>query len=373
VKRVLIVDDEKSFLLSLKDGLSIHSEIFQVLTAENGREAVSVLRALPVDLLVTDLKMPEMDGFELLAWVSRHQPQLPVIVLTAFGTPEIEARLAKMTTLQFLEKPLDFQLLQERIFTGLKSDDKSYIRGVTLPTFLQLMHLEQKTCTLKVTSNGRIGYLYIRRGELLDAEFEHQTGETAALDIVGWDNTEIEMDGVCRSQQRQITMTLEHILIDAFRLKDERMYAEMTLQAVAPETSPAAVAKVPEDFSGVVDNNVERRPISAEKLARKRLGDVLTKLPPILEYAIFDQKSFLADKNSGACTLEEFDPAIYTHLIDMVNGQLNFGSFNCLVLSTASRSRYLLFSSQEYRVVAKLKTGIQMNQVIKEIKGYINR
>ena len=131
MKRVLIVDDEKSFLLSLKDGLSVHSDKFQVVTAENGREAVSVLQAMPVDLLVTDLKLPEMDGFELLAWVSREQKNLPVIVMTAFGTAAIEARLAKIGTLQYLEKPLDLNMLQESILNGLNTDEISYIHGIT--------------------------------------------------------------------------------------------------------------------------------------------------------------------------------------------------------------------------------------------------
>ena len=118
VKKVLIVDDEVSFLLSLKDGLSAHRETFEVLTAENGKQAVEILNNNPIDLLVTDLKLPEMDGFELLAWSSRHQPQLPVIVMSAFGTPDIEARLAGMDTLAFLDKPLDLETLEKGILKG---------------------------------------------------------------------------------------------------------------------------------------------------------------------------------------------------------------------------------------------------------------
>jgi len=370
VKRVLIVDDEKSFLLSLKDGLSVHSDKFQILTAENGREAVSVLRALPIDLLVTDLKMPELDGFELLAWVSRHQTQLPVIVMTAFGTPEIEARLTTMNTLQYLEKPLDFQMLLDGISNGLEAGDKSFIRGITLPTFLQLMNIEQKTCTLKVLSDGRVGYLYIRRGELLDADYKQQNGEAAALEIVCWENTEIEMDSICRRQQRVITMSLEHLLIEACRQKDERMYAEMTLQAVAPETSSTAGVGFPAEVQADI---AERQPLSAEEQVRQRLVEVLTKMAPVQEYAIFDQMSFLEEKNDGTCSLEEFDPAIFMHLIEMVDSQLKFGAFNCLVLSTSSRCRYLLFNSRQRRVVAKLKPGVPAQQVIKEIRRYLHR
>jgi len=160
---------------------------------------------------------------------------------------------------------------------------------------------------LKVNSEGRVGYLYIHRGELLDAEFGEFNGEAAALEVVAWDHAEIEMDGICRKQQRQVTMTLEHLLIEALRLKDERMYAEMTLQAVAQEESPAVRSKATEAaLPETGASNVERRPISPEILARKQLSEMLAKLAQVQEYAIFDQKSFLAEKNSGVCSLEEF-------------------------------------------------------------------
>ncbi len=371
MKRVLIVDDEESFLLSLKDGLSVHSDRYQVLTAENGLKAVELLRELPIDLLVTDLKLPQMDGFELLAWVSRHQAQLPVIVMTAFDTPEIEARLATMDALQYLEKPLDLQMLQESIDSGLKAGVKSYIRGITLSTFLQLMSIERKNCTLKVSVNDRIGYLYIRRGELRDAEYNGLSGEAAALEIVGWENAEIEMDGICRRQEAVITQSLEHILIEAFRRKDEQEYASKQREsAVGPAESATAAAE--KQLSATVVQ-AKPRPISAEELARKRLTEVLTRSASVQEFVIFDQKSFLEEKNPGKCTIEEFDPAIYHQLIGVIDSQISLGSFSYLCLNTAGRYRYLLFRSQQHRVLTKLKPGTQPQQVIREIKRYVNR
>ena len=360
MKRVLIVDDEKSFLLSLRDGLSVNSDSYQVFTAENGREAVSVLRALPIDLLVTDLKLPEMDGFELLAWVSRHQAQLPVIVMTAFGTPEIEARLATMDALQYLEKPLDLNMLQEGIASGLAAGAKSYIRGITLATFLQLMSVEKKNCTLKVTSEDRSGYLYISRGELRDAEYADLSGEAAAFEIVGWEHAEIEMDGICRRQAVMINLSLEHILIEACRRKDELQHASK--QAAASDEPPEEIRSVPA--------RATQTPASAlsADAARKRLTEVLTKLVPVQEFAIFDQKSFLKEKSPGHCSVEGVDPAIYHHLVGMIDEQISFGSFSYLCLNTSSRSRYLLFRSQQHRVVTRLKPGTQPQQVVREIK-----
>ncbi|MCW8892056.1 MAG: response regulator [Deltaproteobacteria bacterium] len=364
MKKILIVDDEKSFLLSLKDGLSSHKDKFQVLTAENGREAVDVLRSLAVDLLVTDLKLPEMNGFELLAWVSRHQPQLPVIVMSAFGTPEIEARLAKMDTLQFLEKPLDLEMLEEGIFNGLNAGGKRFIRGITLATFLQLMKVEKKNCTLKVTASGQPAYLYIRRGELIDAEVGELGGMSAALEIVSWNDAEIEMDGVCRRQDDVINMPMEHLLIDAFKRKDEAAELEKTELTDVVERIKEATQEASADSS---------QGSAPENLTRKRLKEVLTKLAPVQEFVVFDKDSSLESKNSGACSLEGIDPAVFEHLIQPLAEALNFGAYNSIVFNTASRSRYLLFHSQQQRILTKLKPGTQAQLVIKEVKRYLNR
>ena len=368
MKKILIVDDEKSFLLSLKDGLSVHSNKFQVLTAGDGREAVDVLRSLPIDLLVTDLKLPEMNGFELLAWTSRHQPQLPVIVMSAFGTPEIEARLDKMDTLQFLDKPLDIHMLEEGIFNGLNAGGKSFIRGITLATFLQLMKVEKKNCTLKVSTTGQFAYLYVQRGELIDAELGDLVGLEAALEIVSWSDAEIEMDGICRRQDDVINLSMEYVLIESFKRKDE-----------AAELEKSGLGDMDERINGFPDGlpqpqaRVEKTVESPVDLTRRRLSEVLTKLVPVQEYAIFDEKNFLESKNSGNCSLEGIDTAVFEHLFDSLAVDLGFGHYRFVTFNSASRNRYLLFHYQQYRVLTKLKPGTQSQQVIKEVERYINR
>ncbi|MDX2480884.1 MAG: response regulator [Desulfuromusa sp.] len=363
MKRILIVDDEKSFLLSLKDGLSTHSNKFQILTAENGREAVDVLRTLPVDLLVTDLKMPEMNGFELLAWTSRHQPQLPVIVMSAFGTPEIETRLAKLDTLQFLEKPLDIQMLEEAIFNGLNTGGKSFIRGITLATFLQLMKVEKKNCTLKVSKSEQSAYLYVRRGELIDAKFGDLAGLEAALEVVGWNDAEIEMDGICRRHEDVVNLPMEHLLIEAFKRKDE-----------AAELEKSGLVDVDADVDGRVNGFLDglseaEKPVEiSEDATQKQLAMVLTRLVPVQEYAIFDKKSVLVSKNSGNCSLAGIDSAVFDYLLAPIAEDLNFGAYSFVTFNSASRNRYLLFHRQQYCVITKLKPGTQSQLVIKEVE-----
>ena len=358
METVLIVDDEKTFLLSLRDGLKAHEKKFRVLTAEGGKEAISLLRALPIDLLITDLKMPEVDGFELLAWTTREKPELPVIVMTAFGTADIEAQLAEVDSLQYLEKPLALADLESAIFTALKAKARSYIRGITLATFLQLMHMEKKSCTLKITQNERFGYLFFKGGVLLDADCEELHGEEAAYEIIAWEEAEIEMDSHCRRQEQVISASLEHLLIDAFRRKDEKKHA------MSEANGPLVSAGDSEVFPGKVDTTEA----SPETALRLKLVEILTRHPGVQEYALFDPTGFLENRNEGSCGLEDFDPALFLQQIDDLDDILSFGTFSHMVMTTASRCHCLLFRTQQHRIVVRLVKGQRPAEVMKQVK-----
>ncbi|PIY21248.1 MAG: DNA-binding response regulator, partial [Deltaproteobacteria bacterium CG_4_10_14_3_um_filter_60_8] len=126
MKKILIVDDEQSFLLSLIDMFQEQKEQFTIITALNGKKAIAILDKEPVDLVVTDLKMPEMDGFALLAHMSKATPEVPVIVMTAFGTPEMEDQILELGAFQYIEKPIEFNVLLSKIREGLKAGSKGH-------------------------------------------------------------------------------------------------------------------------------------------------------------------------------------------------------------------------------------------------------
>jgi DNA-binding response OmpR family regulator len=223
VKNVLIVEDETPFLISLTDGLAAYGEDFTVLSALNGREAVKILDSTEVDLVVTDLRMPKMDGFELLAHMSGQYPNMPVIVMTAYGTPEIEERLQDMGIFQYLEKPLEFNFLVDRIFDIVKNGSSpDRIHRISLAAFLQLLEMENKTCTLTVKSRGREGQLYFAKGALHQAETGDMKGEKAALDIIGWDNVAMEIQYTCNVKKKSIGLPVAEILMEGFRIKDDK-------------------------------------------------------------------------------------------------------------------------------------------------------
>jgi CheY-like chemotaxis protein/predicted DNA-binding protein (UPF0251 family) len=222
MQQILLVDDEKSYVLSLAKGLSTRLKKVKLLTAHNGKEALEVLKSNSVDLLVTDLKMPEMDGFELLAEMNNLNITVPTIVMTAFGTPKVGEQLRELGAVEYLEKPTELAVITDKIKQALAADTKGYVQGISLATFAQLMEMEKKTCTMLVKTDGKAGRIYFHNGELLDAQLGDLSGEAAAYVIFAWDDVDIKVEPARAQKEQRINVPLNHLLIEALRLKDEK-------------------------------------------------------------------------------------------------------------------------------------------------------
>lgn len=226
MKSVLIVDDEKPFLESVKLGFSTYESDFKLYTAENGKAAVEVLKSEIIDIVVTDVKMPEMDGFELLAYISKHYPAIPVIVMSAYADTEMKKKFMSMGTLGLLEKPLDFDDLAAMVKKWLQMTSKSdSLKGISLESFLQLVELEQKTYLLKIIPRDKentSGLLYTFNGEIYDAVCGELKGEEAVFEILGWENPEIIVKKTPSQKfARRIERSIMSILLEASTRRDE--------------------------------------------------------------------------------------------------------------------------------------------------------
>ena len=100
---VLIVDDEPNYLIVLSELL--REEGFGVFTAGNGEDALKTLSDTDIDLVITDMRMPGIDGLELLKAAKSLNPDLPVIMVTAFGEVEMAVAAMKAGAFNYLTKP----------------------------------------------------------------------------------------------------------------------------------------------------------------------------------------------------------------------------------------------------------------------------
>ena len=268
MKTILVVDDEPSVLFALSESLSDKRRGVRVATAANGVEAVAVLESEPVDLVLTDLRMPDMDGFELLTFLRRNHAALPVILMTALGSADTSARLATAGSFECLPKPFNLPDLKRKIAEMLAQRVKGRVENISLASFLQLLEMERKTCTLSVRSpdpeTDREGKLYFRAGRLVGAASGEESGREAALEIVTWEHTNIEIADGCPPVDPEIDVSLSFLLMEGMRLKDEREQGTEPAAAMPAMPEP----DLDEILTGVSPRSEELSRLLAERLKR---------------------------------------------------------------------------------------------------------
>ncbi len=105
METILIVDDEKNYPRIL--GAVLEEEGFEIYTANSGPEAIEILASSDVDLVLTDMKMPVMDGIQLLEKIKTKDPELPVIMMTAHGTVDKAVEAMQKGAYSYILKPFD--------------------------------------------------------------------------------------------------------------------------------------------------------------------------------------------------------------------------------------------------------------------------
>ena len=161
--RLLLVDDDPSLLKLL--GMRLSSEGFSVTTAESGPDALRVLNRDTLDLVISDLRMDEMDGMALFAEIQKLQPGMPVIILTAHGSIPDAVAATQQGVFSFLTKPVDRDALYKAIDDALEhrapTSDEAWRESIVTRSPLMLRLLEQARMVaqsdVSVLINGQSG------------------------------------------------------------------------------------------------------------------------------------------------------------------------------------------------------------------------
>jgi DNA-binding NtrC family response regulator len=138
--RILVVDDDVELADTLTDYLSEHG--YSVTKAYDGREALMRLREGDFHLVITDLKMPEIDGIELLQMVKKIDPKVTVVVITGYGTVESAVQAIKLGAYDFIQKPLKLKELEVVIERALERHSLvrqlGVFKGLTLALLISI-------------------------------------------------------------------------------------------------------------------------------------------------------------------------------------------------------------------------------------------
>ncbi len=119
METVLIVDDEKNYLVVL--GAFLSGEGYETLTADSAQHALEIVETTDLDLVLTDMKMPTMDGIELLKRIKQKVPDLPVVMMTAYGTVEKAVEAMQLGAFNFILKPFQNETLKQVIHKAVST------------------------------------------------------------------------------------------------------------------------------------------------------------------------------------------------------------------------------------------------------------
>jgi len=120
-KRILVVDDEKAIRWSL--GEALRNAGYEVDEVENGEKALKLFQDDPVDLVILDLKLPDIDGIKVLKELKRIEPALPIIMMTAYGEVETAVEAIKSGAYDFLQKPFQLEKMKIEIKNALEASN----------------------------------------------------------------------------------------------------------------------------------------------------------------------------------------------------------------------------------------------------------
>lgn len=218
---ILLVEDDAVQLRYLRSIFESCRGEFIVLPASDGREALAVLDMTPVDLIVTDLRMPLLDGFGLLGILSRTHADTPIIVTSTERPGAIEYLEGSFRVLHYISKPWDPALVLEVARQELGQTTVGRFDGISLPSLLQMLAQEQQTCTVRAFARNRVGLLMLDGGKVINARFQDTWGLDAALDILGWPSPMLEVDARLYEHEVRITAPLDQLLLAAATRKDE--------------------------------------------------------------------------------------------------------------------------------------------------------
>ena len=286
-KTILFVDDDRILRRLVQKKLEAYVGDFDTQLATDGMDAVEKLKEDAISVVVTDLHMPRMDGFSLLAHLSEHYPDIPVIILTAFGTPDSRRAVLESGAAGFMEKPFGVEELARKIKVALKRQvDGGILQSVPLNTFIQLIEMEQKTCTIRVINreSEKTGVLFIKEGQLFDARIRELHGKEAAFDILSWEKVTLSIQDTCVLTENRINEDLQAILFDAMRIKDETLAGDLPLESNG-DTGGLHPAPPPE-------------PVSPLERIKNRLSDLLRGRPGLESVEISDEWDAVVSKAS---------------------------------------------------------------------------
>ena len=248
--KILLLDDDNDWLTLSREMLAALPSRPEILTANNGKRALSLLESEPVRLLICDLKMPRIDGLQILSIVRRRYPELRTVVLSGLEDEDFRSRAYALGVDLFwikMEMQRNSKLFIECLESLLGRDDEPGFRGIqskSLMDIIQMECLSRSSSVLRITRGPLVAKLWIQDGELIDAEAEGANGEAAFRRILSWKSGTFENLPAEPDHPRNITKPVNALLLESAQDMDEAASAPATPEAAEDAAHRKSVWKL---------------------------------------------------------------------------------------------------------------------------------
>jgi CheY-like chemotaxis protein/predicted regulator of Ras-like GTPase activity (Roadblock/LC7/MglB family) len=238
---VLIVDDDIAFRTTI--GRDLGDQGFTVALAGNAAEATEVLTRGPIDVVLTDLRMPGADGIDLLAKVRTLAPRTRAILMSGYASARDYQRAIEYGAVRVLSKPFTSSELLQAIRQAVECETgfRGSIHGLSLVDLLQMFHYARRSLAIVVDGLAP-GQVFLEDGHIIHAVYRELQGEPALQSILAMPAGSLRTMVLPQSTPRSITRDFQTLLLDSLRSVDEdSLGGELEfddIEAAPPEAMP---------------------------------------------------------------------------------------------------------------------------------------
>lgn len=273
-KNLLLVDNDAKSLRVME--VSLRKAGFSVTTAVNGHDALEKVRISPPELILSDTKMPELDGFEFCRQVKQEQrlATIPFIFLTDEKSVDNKVKGLELGVDDYLTKPIYIKEIVTRIKILLEKRDKELLErrdprskfagdlaDMGIVDLIQTIEIGRKTGRIRVRrGDGKIADLYFKNGKVIDAELDRLRGEHAVYRLMVWNEGtfDIEFGASIGDRADIIELSSQGLLMEGMRRLDEwgRLLEQLppleTRFVVDHNELVDRLAEIPDEVNGIL-------------------------------------------------------------------------------------------------------------------------
>lgn len=369
MKKVLIVLNDMVRMPIFRSWVLRSQKTEELLFAQDGKEAIEIMKSHSIGLLVTALDSQEIDGLELATILSLTYPEVKIAFFLPTNSNIISKKLQDLTSINFFDKPRyleDFIAFMDTIetiyFLALPMSD------ITTADFLTLVEYCEKTCLLAIENRHtkQKGFVYFEQGILYAAIYESYKADLAMLEMLSWQQTQITFKTFAHKQfRRQIQSSLSTLInhdttnsmpeqeeqivigvtteknnqLDLLALKAEQEFAIKVEESAKAEAAWHAelAAKAKQEMQ--LKAQVQPILIKIDSVDVEKVLQTLQEIDDCISFVIFDMTGRVIAKHNAVDSAYDIENisvnavVIIKSALETVNN-LNLGSFNFMQITS---------------------------------------